>query len=268
MKNKFKYLLIILLICGMTLVYDFKVKEKDFKLQIAGLQEIINELENENNKLKSEDYKSEFYGKCGDGYDYLAIGNSITWHRICEYWWNEIGMAATTAEKDYYHQVVNGLKSKYGEVNSKAYSFIPWETLATDRAETYALIDIYLNDKLDLVTIQLGENVQNTETIDNDYIELVNYIKEKAPNAKILLIGNIWENEKVENAKVNAAKETGAKYVDLTFIQNKEEFQNKMGDIVYDVEGMEHQIDYEPVALHPNDKAMEYIAGEILKEIE
>ncbi len=263
MKNKLKVLIVIILIFVVTLFFDSKVKEKEYKKEIANLKEIIEDL---NNKIESEN-KSEFYSKCGEGYDYLAIGNSITWHRICEYWWNEIGMAATTAEKDYYHQVVKNLEDKFGNVNSKAYSFIAWETLATDRAETYALIDLYLNDKLDLVTIQLGENIQNTETIDRDYIELVNYIKQKAPNAKILLIGNFWSNSKVENAKINASKETGCEYVDLTFIQNKEEYQNKVGDIVYDAEGNEHPIDLNAVAAHPNDKAMKYIANEILKMI-
>lgn len=28
-----------------------------------------------------------------NGFNYLAIGNSITKHKKCDYWWNEIGMA-------------------------------------------------------------------------------------------------------------------------------------------------------------------------------
>ena len=44
--------------------------------------------------------------KWKDGaFNYLAIGNSLTLHGICEYWWNECGMAASSLEKDYVHQL-------------------------------------------------------------------------------------------------------------------------------------------------------------------
>ena len=40
-------------------------------------------------------------------YRYLAIGNSITRHPECVYWWSEAGMAASTPEQDYFHLVDN-----------------------------------------------------------------------------------------------------------------------------------------------------------------
>ena len=40
-----------------------------------------------------------------ENYNYLAIENSITVHRINDYWWNECGMATSTFENDYVHQI-------------------------------------------------------------------------------------------------------------------------------------------------------------------
>ena len=42
-----------------------------------------------------------------DTFKYLAIGNSITQHGINEYWWDQMGMAATRSDRDYYHIVVS-----------------------------------------------------------------------------------------------------------------------------------------------------------------
>lgn len=49
------------------------------------------------------------------GFNYLAIGNSITCHGITDFWWNEAGMAATTKEKDFVHLVAAGVKKVGGK---------------------------------------------------------------------------------------------------------------------------------------------------------
>lgn len=217
--------------------------------------------------LKDNSYKSEFYQNCGDSYDYLAIGNSITWHRICDYWWNENGMAATKKENDYYHLVLKGLDERYEKINSEVINFIQWETLSYDRSETLSLIDNYLSNKIDLITIQLGENVTDTSTFESDLLYFVQYVKEKAPETQIIIIGNTWKNDIIENAKMNVAKLEKVDYIDLKEIQDNEEYRNKLGDIVYDKDGNSHAINYDAVAAHPNDKAMSYIAEKLLEKI-
>ena len=53
-------------------------------------------------------------GADDDGvYNILAIGNSITLHPVCSYWWGSWGMAASSIDKDYVHQVQAGLSQKY-----------------------------------------------------------------------------------------------------------------------------------------------------------
>ena len=89
---------------------------------------------------------SQFKESClrGGAFNYLAIGNSITVHPKCDYWWNENGMAASKIDTDYYHIVVDFLK-KNVNVNSIPYNFSVWESLDTDRAETLELLDSFLN---------------------------------------------------------------------------------------------------------------------------
>lgn len=48
-------------------------------------------------------------------FKYLAIGNSITQHGICDYWWNKHGMAASREDRDYVHLVKNGIGDKIKE---------------------------------------------------------------------------------------------------------------------------------------------------------
>lgn len=244
------------------------IQEKELNEEIEKLTLENQELLSEVKKLKDPSYKSEFHeNSTKENYNYLAIGNSITWHRICDYWWDEFGMAASSEENDYYHLVLNGLENKYNNVNAKAYSFIPWETLNTDRAETLELLDGYLNDNLDLITIQLGENVTDSTTFESDFLYLVQYIKVKATNSKIIIVGNFWRNDDIEKAKVNVSGITNVMYVDLSEIQDKPEYRNEIGGIVYSKNGESHNIDNGAVAMHPNDKAMKYIAEKILELI-
>lgn len=236
--------------------YDKVQKEK-----IAELEEQI-ALLNERITIKDDSIWKK------DTYNYLAIGNSITIHDYADYWWNnECGMAASSPENDYFHLVTDGLKEKEGMVTSKAYSFIIWETLATDRAETLAFLDEYLSNDLDLITIQLGENATDLTTFESDYGYLIAYIKEKAPNAAIYVIGDFWIREDRDEQKERAAKNNDVTYISLDEIKENKDYMAGMGTTVYDNDGSEHVINHNAVANHPGDKGMEYIANKILDEI-
>lgn len=203
-----------------------------------------------------------------EGFNFLAIGNSITKHGIGSSWWNEVGMAATDEEHDYYHLVLNGLESKEKNVTSYVCNFATWETQSKDRDETFMLIDSYLDDKIDLVTIQLGENASDLTTFKEDYISLINYIKENAPKAQLIIVGDFWENGNRDSMKETVASECDVTYVSLAEIKNNTDYQCGIGAIVYDSEGNEHTVEHEGVAVHPSNKGMEYIANAILNEIQ
>ena len=93
------------------------------------------------------------------------------------------GMVATSQDKDYVNLISSSLEDLHGEVCMNAVNFSVWEMQVADKAETYQILDYYLDERLDLVTIQLGENVNDTVTYEEDYEELINYIHKHAHHA-------------------------------------------------------------------------------------
>lgn len=225
--------------------------------ELAALKEAMSSL---NTKTDAAIHTADF--------NYFAIGNSITIHETCDYWWNEIGMAASVAEKDYYHIVTAALEAKYGEVESNVFNFATWEVQAHDRAQTLSLLDPFLYEQLDLVTIQLSENASDLSTFKQDFEELIRYVQAKAPNAQIIVVGDFWDAGEKTILKRTAANATGVTFVSLNDIVGDPEYQSAMGAIVYDPEGGEHEVDHGGVAGHPGDKGMEYIAQTILNAVE
>ena len=201
-------------------------------------------------------------------FDYFAIGNSITRHGVCEYWWNDTGgMAASTVEKDYVHRVTAYLEEKYGEVHAFAYNFSRWEK-TTERAETLNYLDPYLYPELDLVTLQLSENATNMETFEEDFSELVNYIREKAPEAQVIIIDDFWAAGDKADIKKRIADINGLAFADLSSIKGNADYQCGLGTVVYDPEGGSHIVEHKGVAGHPGDLGMEYIANAVIALLE
>lgn len=176
-------------------------------------------------------------------------------------------MAATSVENDYYHIVLNHIKETNYTVKSYAFNFAIWEMLYTDRAETLEALDPYLDESLDLITVQLGENVGNLDTFESDFEYLINHIKEVSPSAEVIVIGDFWENENRDEMKKEAAEKCGVKYISLNEIKNKKKYQCGIGTEVFDEDGMTHIVEHTGVAAHPNDKAMKYIADKIIENI-
>ncbi|SCY70345.1 SGNH/GDSL hydrolase family protein [Butyrivibrio sp. INlla14] len=258
-RNKWSIIILAVTICACVFWGIIRHEQRQNE-QIEELRANIVSLREELNALSKGDVDW-----LDDGYNYLALGNSITIHGYATYWWNEIGMAASDADHDYFHRVVNYLETEYENVRGKAVNFTVWETQAYDRDETLVNLNPYLSAKLDLVTIQLGENVTDLSTYEKDYISLISYIKEKAPNAKIIIVGDYWNNDDRKQIKENVVNETSECFVSLDGITDNEEYTCGLGTIVYDQNGGEHVVEHEGVALHPGDKGMEAIADRIIE---
>ena len=181
------------------------------------------------------------YWRPGSGYDYLAIGNSITMHPRQSYWPDAMGMGATLPQNDYYHLVSASLAAACA---------------AQGRA------------------IQLGENaIPDPNGFAADFPALIQYIRTKAPNAKIVLIGNFWNNAVEETVKRQCAQAYGLSYADLsavsvdpyiTTLSSPYTFGN---ELAYDANGVGHHCSKDAVAQHPNNKGMQYIAQCVLQAI-
>lgn len=203
-----------------------------------------------------------------NGYNYLAIGNSITRHNITSYWWNEIGMAASDETRDYYHIVLKNLEENNEIVKGEVCNLYGWESLSHDRDGALYLLDGYLSPKLDLITIQLGENVNDLSTFQSDFLSLLQYIKENSPNARILVIGDFWIRENRNELKETAAQEADVEFVSLDGIASNSAYYRGLGSYVYDKDGNPHVVEHEGVAIHPGDAGMKAIADRIIKTLD
>jgi hypothetical protein len=205
--------------------------------------------------------KSRTNGK----FAYLALGNSVTLHGKCGYWWSaDRGMAATTQEKDYVHLVKAELEKRYGEVLLSTYNFSQWELMYYDRAEALEVLDPYLHDELNLVTLQLGENVQDHRTFREDFKEMLCYIQEKAPNAKLIVVGEVSTPERNETKKAVCA-ELGVPYAETGIIFSVPGYEAGMGTLVEGEDGKWHAIDHVGVAGHPGDNGMKLMAEKVIE---
>ncbi len=157
--------------------------------------EKINELNAEIKLLYSElESRETDVAFSENTYNYLAIGNSITLHDTCNFWWSECGMAASKTTEDYFHKLCMELRTEFGDITAYAYNFSVWEIMAADRAETLPVLDAYLSNDLDLVTVQLGENVHNLDDYEEDYKYLLEYISDRVSDqCEIIVIGDFWE---------------------------------------------------------------------------
>lgn len=198
-----------------------------------------------------------------EAFNYLAIGNSITLHEKCDYWWNEIGMAASIPEKDYFHLVSEYLLQTYNEANTYAFNFAIWEIQSADRTQTISALEKYVSSKLDLITIQLSENVTNLDTFVSDTKEMIAFLQEKCPSAKIILVDDFWSNEK-SNLKHQIAAESGVSFASLENIRGKAEYMCGLNAIVYGDDNTSHTVEHGGVAAHPGDRGMQAIADSII----
>ena len=164
----------------------------------------------------------------------LFLGNSITRHGLASYWWGEWGMAADSRDRDYVHLFVKSLERQGLKVEYEAYNFFAWEGMAHDRAEALQLLESKLSDNLTLVVCQMGENIQSAEGLVEDYVEMLAFIENRAPNAKRLVIGPFWPKPEVANAVRLVADRAGVPFVDLTALWGKQEFMCPAG---YEVSG-------------------------------
>lgn len=204
----------------------------------------------------------------GEEFNWFAIGNSITLHEPNSHWWNPVGMAASDAEHDYFALVRKHLEEKNGRVHAERLYCYAWETQDENRDFTLLYLDPYLDEKLDLVTIQLGENVSRLETFEKDFEALIGYVKGKAPKARIAVIGDFWMYENREELKRQAAANAGVEFISLEGIRDNKAYQCGLGTTVFDAEGGAHTIDHDAIASHPGDKGMQAIAEKVIETLD
>ena len=251
----------LLIACGTLCAYKIMQHEKAQNYRLNVLETAVQG--NIAHFMAKQRQKEEYYeydtAYKDDTYNYLAIGNSLTLIRS----WGR-GICSTRPDNDYFHLLVNHLESHHGTVVAYPYNMSPWER-SNDRQSCLDLIDVYLSDKLDLVTIRLGENANDLTTYEQDLENLITYIRQKAPHAQIIIIGDFWNKQK-NSMRQQAAQNTKCPFADLSEIINNKDYQSKEGQECLLPDGSTIQVSH-AAATHPGDKGMEYIANAVIKNI-
>lgn len=233
---------------------------KTFTTRCDSLQQQIymlsNKLERYTDYYKYDDVKYE------DGaFNYLAIGNSLTLIDS-----ENRGICASYEDRDYYSLVVKELNNKYNKVYSYRHNFSIWEQGGKPH-ECLQFFDYALSEKLNLITVQLSENLRTIDTFEKDLIELVDYLKTKAPNAKIIIIGDFWDRNK-SNIKESVAKKENVKFASLNDIIGNKKYQAPVGYECFHPDGTSHKFTSTDGAGHPNDDGFRYIADRIIEQLD
>ncbi len=260
MKKKAVLILIPVLVLAIAFGGWFTLHEKAQNKNIATLIEKVDTLSQSVQELASRANREEKAPvEWGDGYKWMAIGNSLT---LIEAWGR--GICSTQPDNDYFGIVKAWLEERYDTVQANRCNFSSWER-STLRSTMYDLIDPYLSDELDLVTIQLGENVAYTDTFEEDLMQLVYYVKKKCPNAQVILIDDFWFQE-TSDIRRAVAEQTETAFVDLSEIRGKKEYQSLEGTLYYLPDGSTSTVEKD-AETHPGDSGMAFIAEQLIKTI-
>ena len=197
----------------------------------------------------------------------LCLGNSITRHLPKKDigWYSDWGMAASSIEKDYCHQLLNMLKAKNIASTVSPLNISFWErNLECD-------IDSLIKDSLqgkDIVVIRLGENVENTDLFRTRILDLINACKKQTQN--IIITGCFWENSEKETCLIRAAYINRLKYVPLYWISrnHKDEAYPKKNEKIKDLKGGTYTLYEKDVLAHPGDEGMRMIAESIFNAMQ
>ena len=202
---------------------------------------------------------------------YVAMGNSITHHDVCHFWFHACGMGASKPSRDYVHKTISGLKKAYGKKYS-GYSYTilqatMWEINRSDRKKAVKEIEELLKKKPQLFTFMFGESFRNTYMVEKDLTSLVRLIQKRSPKTAIVLIGNFIRDRAIQREcdeiKKRVAEKCDVAYVDLSSIAGQSDYQ--LGyTILYDSKGGKHRVKRKLVAKHPNDKGMAYISEQVV----
>jgi ribosome-interacting GTPase 1 len=190
-------------------------------------------------------------------YNIYFLGNSITLHGPNEGigWYGNWGMAATAEKNDYVHRVIDKVKSEYDNyfiINYGLRNITTWERDFTVK------LDSLEYDKINLLIVRLGENVDEDYARNNNYqVALEGLIKKyKSHNTKIIITDNYWPSEYKDSIQKSIAIDNSYYFVKINDLYDISE-NSAFG-----------QFEHFGVASHPSDMGMENIAERIFECIE
>jgi hypothetical protein len=185
----------------------------------------------------------------------LAIGNSITFHPpSVEVGWNgNWGMAASSAEKDYFSLLESMVLTKKPQVEMMRENVFPFER--GFEAFDFSFYNHLKEFNPDILIIRFGENIEaervSGNVLSNAIKDFVQFLAD-GREMKIIVTTTFWPNELVNQQLMHAAQINGWEIVMLNDLGSSDE---NMAIGLFDNGG---------VARHPGDLGMQRIANRII----
>ncbi len=205
------------------------------------------------NQVKKTDC---YYGDPSAKTRIMFIGNSITRHEPKPEigWDNNWGMAASSLENDYVHQVM----AHFDDVYACTISGNVWESDFVNKEKANAIVEYAKEFKPDILIVRFGENSnrqlisEGTDVLDA-WMYLLSSLKDAA---KITIVTSMfWRLDAVDEAIKHAANELDLKYVDISDLGAD---QSNMAIGLFEHYG---------VSIHPGDLGMKRIAERIIEAL-
>ncbi len=188
-------------------------------------------------------------------YKVIFVGNSITKHNPAESlgWQGDYGMAASCAEKDYVHQVMNELNKTHSIACCICCAGL-WEQNYETAEQVLSHYEPARNFGADLIIMRAVENTPfhdlNKDKFQQAYQQFIDYLNPTG-KAKVILTTSFWPHPGDEVIEQIAA------WRSYPLI--------KLGDLGHDDEMKAIGLfEHSGVAGHPGDKGMAEIARRIL----
>ena len=184
----------------------------------------------------------------------LILGNSITISRpVPEIgWYGDWGMAATSAENDYVHLLINRFKTYNDSIEVRFASISHFERQFWDF--DYSQLNAFRSFAPDLIILRIGENVNDEDARNREFQkhlhELVTYLRNSRQIA-ICSTGTFWKSPEVTRQIQAISEKENYIFVPLSDLSNEK--TNLAIDQFVDPE----------VGAHPSDKGMKEIADRI-----
>lgn len=200
----------------------------------------------------------------------LFIGNSLLLgNHHGDY---AFGMCATNINNDYYYHITQYILNKNANATFEKLSGTSFEGATAQSTVTDFLNNTLLpklNNDLQLVIVQLGDNVNTTEKVtifNTSCLELLQFIRTHAPNTRVIFVGEWYSTSQKQTIIANACKNSGCQFVDISML-NTEENRSSIGTVVSYPDGYTETVSSSGVASHPGDVGMKAIADKILLEL-
>ncbi len=203
---------------------------------------------------------TDFYNYDGKGVRVVFVGNSITLHNVLpEIGWHwRHGMAASSADKDYAHVMMEMIKEKDPDAAFCVANVAEWERVYNDGDEKFELYTQIREFNADIIIMRFIENSPKTD-FDNGAFKsgLDRFFAYLDPNgkAKIVMSTGFWHHPGDPAIREYAAER------DLPLVE--------LGDLgELDEMKAVGLFEHRGVANHPGDLGMKNIAERLFAEVE